>query len=104
LGADAFFFTSLSDSAPTSPDLITDFHWSEGDYINLSRIDANSALAGDQAFSFVNSFTKQAGQATLAYDAATNITTFSADVNGDGVTDFALQITGQQDTSHGWIL
>ena len=61
-------------------------------------------LAGDQAFSFVNSFTKQAGQATLSYNAASNTSTFSADVDGDGVADFVLQVTGQQDTSHGWVL
>ena len=103
-GADGFFFTALSDSTSAAPDKITDFSWADGDYINLSQIDANSALAGDQAFSFVNSFTKQAGQATLTYDAASNTSTFSADVDGDGVADFVLQVTGQQDTGHGWVL
>jgi serralysin len=103
-GADAFFFTALTDSTSAAIDKITDFNWADGDYIELSRIDANTALAGDQAFSFVNSFTKQAGQATLTYDAASNTSTFSADVDGDGVADFVLQITGQQDTSHGWVL
>ena len=103
-GADGFFFTALTDSTSAAPDKITDFSWADGDYINLSQIDANSALAGDQAFSFVNSFTKQAGQATLTYDAASNTSTFSADVDGDGIADFVLQVTGQQDTSHGWVL
>jgi Ca2+-binding RTX toxin-like protein len=100
----AFFFTALSDSTSAAIDKITDFSWADGDYIDLSRIDANSALTGDQAFSFVNSFTKQAGQATLSYDAASNTSTFSADVDGDGVADFVLQVSGQQDTSHGWVL
>jgi len=103
-GADAFFFTALTDSTAAAPDKITDFSWADGDYINLSQIDANTTTAGDQAFSFVNSFTKQAGQATLTYDAASNTSTFSADVDGDGVADFVLQINGQQDTSHGWVL
>ena len=103
-GADAFFFTALTDSTAAAPDKITDFSWADGDYINLSQIDANTSLAGDQAFSFVNSFTKQAGQATLTYDAASNTSTFSADVDGDGVADFVLQVSGQQDTSHGWVL
>ena len=103
-GADRFIFTAASDSTSAATDRITDFSWADGDYIDLSAIDANSALAGDQAFSFVTAFSKQAGQATLTYDAATNTTTFSGDVNGDGVADFVLQITGQQDTTHGWML
>ena len=103
-GADAFIFTALADSTLAAPDLITDFNRADGDYIDLSRIDANSTLAGDQAFSFVTAFSKQAGQATLAYDATTKITTFSADVNGDGVADFVLQIAGQQDATLGWVL
>ena len=103
-GADAFFFTALSDSTSAAADRITDFRSADGDYIDLSRIDANTGVAGDQAFSFVNSFTKQAGQATLTYEAASNTSTFSADVDGDGVADFVLQITGQQSTSQGWVL
>ena len=102
--AATFFFTALTDSTSAAPDKITDFSWADGDYINLFQIDANTSLAGDQAFSFVNSFTKQAGQATLSYDSASNISTFSADVDGDGVADFVLQVSGQQDTSNGWVL
>jgi hypothetical protein len=48
----------------------------------------------------VNSFSKQARQATLTYDAVSNTTTFRADVDGDGVADFVLQINGQQDQSN----
>jgi Ca2+-binding RTX toxin-like protein len=103
-GADAFIFTALTDSAVATPDLITDFMRADGDYIDLSALDANSTLAGDQAFSFVTAFSKQAGQATLSYNATTKTTTFSADVNGDGVADFVLQIAGQHDTALGWML
>ena len=103
-GADAFFFTALTDSTSAASDKITDFNLSQGDYIELSRIDANTTLAGDQACSFVSSFTKQAGQATLTYDAASNTSTFRADVDGDGIADFVLQINGQQNTSQGWVL
>ncbi|MEY4248806.1 MAG: hypothetical protein RJA87_439 [Pseudomonadota bacterium] len=103
-GADAFIFTALTDSTLAAPDLITDFTRADGDYIDLSRIDANSTLAGDQAFSFVTAFSKQAGQATLSYNATTKTTTFSADVNGDGVADFVLQIAGQHDTALGWMI
>lgn len=103
-GADAFIFTALTDSSMAALDLITDFNWADGDTIDLSRIDANSALAGDQAFGFVTAFSKQAGQATLSYNATTNTTSFSGDVNGDGVADFVLQISGKQDVGIGWML
>ena len=103
-GADAFFFMAANESTAAARDRITDFSWADGDYIDLSRIDANTSVAGDQAFNFVNSFSKQAGQATLTYDAASKTSTFSADVDGDGVADFVLQINGQQNTSHGWVL
>jgi len=103
-GADAFFFTALTDSTSAAPDKITDFSWADGDYISLSQIDANTTLAGDQAFSFVNSFTKQAGQATLTYDAASDTSTFRADVDGDGIADFVLEIYGRHDTGQGWVL
>jgi Ca2+-binding RTX toxin-like protein len=104
LGGDIFIFTVVSDSISAAMDRIADFSWASGDYIDLTRIDANSALAGDQAFSFVTAFSKQAGQATLTYNAWNDTTTFRGDVNGDGVADFVLQINGQQDTSHGWVL
>jgi Ca2+-binding RTX toxin-like protein len=103
-GADAFFFMAANESTAAARDRITDFNWADGDYIDLSRIDANTTVAGDQAFSFVNSFSKQAGQATLTYDAASNTSTFSADVDGDGIADFVLQVNGQQNTGQGWVL
>ena len=88
----------------------------DGDVIDLSGIDANSLLAGDQAFSFVGKFTKAAGQATLAYSVAKNVTTLSVDINGDGKADYAIAITGNHtattgnlytggaDTDGGWVL
>jgi hypothetical protein len=40
----------------------------------------------------------------LRYDAASNTTSFRGDVNGDGVADFELLLTGQVSTTEGWLL
>jgi serralysin len=87
-----------------------------GDRIDLSGIDANALVAGDQAFSFVAKFTKAAGQAVLVFNATKNTTTLLVDVDGDGKADFTLiangnltgttgnLYTGGGDTDGGWIL
>ncbi|MEH1839672.1 MAG: hypothetical protein V7L20_13080 [Nostoc sp.] len=57
LGNDIFKFNSVSDSPPgLSRDVITDFVGNgnlPGDQIDLSSIDANSTIAGKQAFTFI---------------------------------------------------
>ena len=55
-GADVFVFTAVTDSAPSERDLITDFQRG-ADKIDLSAIDANLGMAGDQAFSFIGNGT-----------------------------------------------
>jgi VCBS repeat-containing protein len=97
-GQDTFRFTSTADSPRASGflsflgrDTILDFNANNGpnhDIIDLSGIDANTNVAGDQAFTFIGNgaFTRVAGQ--LRY--ANNI--LSGDVNGDGVADFEIQI------------
>jgi len=102
-GDDTFVYNALSDSAPSSHDRITDFD-SAHDHIDLSAIDANTGLAGDQAFAFVGAFDHHAGQAVLSFDAAHNQTTLTLDVNGDAVADFALLITGHPLAGSGFIL
>jgi Ca2+-binding RTX toxin-like protein len=93
-GADRFVFTGLGESPAASPDRIADFRADLGDIIDLSAIDANSGAAGDQAFAFVTTFSNQAGQAVLTYDAGANVSTLSLDMNGDGVADFSLLVDG----------
>ncbi len=75
-------------------DLITDFSHAQGDRIDLSAIDANTGVAGNQAFSFIGTglYTGVAGQ--LRYAAAGGVTTIAGDVNGDGASDFHIQLTG----------
>jgi len=99
-GVDTFRFLALSDSTPAAMDRITDYV--AGEVIDLSALDANSQLAGDQAFKLVSSFSHAAGQLMLSY--ADGVTTVLADVNGDAAADFAFQINGKLASTSGWIL
>ncbi|MCC5624375.1 hypothetical protein [Nostoc sp. CHAB 5715] len=58
-GNDVFQFDSVSDSQPgLSRDIIKDFVGNgifAGDLIDLSRIDANTNIVGDQAFTYIGS-------------------------------------------------
>jgi len=51
-GADLFDFRSIGQVRGDGTEIITDFTRSQGDKIDLSAIDANSTLEGDQAFTF----------------------------------------------------
>ena len=63
--------------------------------IDLSAIDANTVLAGNQAFSFIGSglYTGVAGQLRFAVTSP-GVTTIAGDVNGDGVSDFHISLSG----------
>jgi serralysin len=100
-GRDRFAFSGL-DLEPGGFDRITDFTAGE-DLIDLSRIDARAGTPEDDAFVIVGQFGNVAGEAVLSYDAGLNLTTFRADVNGDGVADFELLINGQTPVE-GWVL
>ncbi|WP_342238470.1 calcium-binding protein, partial [Inquilinus sp. OTU3971] len=95
-GADRFQFTAVGDSVVgANADRITDFSHAQADKIDLAGIDANTAVAGDQAFSFIGSgaFTHHAGELRAAVTGP-GVTTIAGDLNGDGVSDFHIQLTG----------
>jgi Ca2+-binding RTX toxin-like protein len=54
-GADRFVWNATSDTGVTiaTADLITDFNPAQGDKIDLSNVDANILVAGNQAFTFI---------------------------------------------------
>ena len=94
-GADSFVFASgESSKLHASADRITDFSHAQGDTIDLAAIDANSALAGNQAFTFIGAgaFGKVAGQLHAVLDGGN--TYVEGDVNGDGLADFAIRLDG----------
>ena len=114
-GADTFVITGesitpASGGQPLQIDFILDATFADGDRVDLSAIDANSGLAGDQAFVFVDGFTREAGQAVLFYTASQDTTTLRLDVDGDGRADYQMVLTGQiaaevaTGPGGGWIL
>lgn len=96
LGADVFKYTSLKDSGitTTTRDTITDFTHSEKDKIDLSSIDANEKLAGDQAFKFIGSsaFSKTDATGQLRFDSKTSILYGSTDK--DSAAEFSIKLNG----------
>jgi len=104
-GGDRFVYQAATDSRPGgSADRILDF--AAGDVLDLSAIDANASTTGtNDAFARVASFSGVAGQFTLAFAAATNITTLLADTDGNGAADFSILFTGDVTALTGtWVL
>ena len=93
-GVDTFVWNALNESKLHTPDRVTDLQSS--DIIDLSRIDADSNMAGTQHFVRVGAFTQTAGQLTMTYSAATGLTTLAVDVNGDGAADIRVLFDGNQ--------
>lgn len=97
--ADIFRWASVNDSrAGTARDVVTDFLRGT-DILDLAGIDANTQVSGNQAFAFLGSaqFTGAAGQlrAEIFTRAdGTGMTLLQADVNGDRVADFEVQLNG----------
>ena len=96
LGADHFTFDDgdLSGKGLKTADVITDFHHSEGDLIDLSAMDADTVTAGDQGFTFIgtDAFSHTAGE--LHLDISGSKMLLSGDTNGDGLADFAITLAG----------
>ncbi len=98
LGADEFVFTSASDigTTLTATDRVIDFSRDQGDRIDLSAIDANTANGAgtNEAFNFIGSaaFSNVAGQ--LRSEVISGNTYLMADTDGDGVADLWLRLDG----------
>jgi Ca2+-binding RTX toxin-like protein len=102
-GADRVIYTAVNESTLAARDLIRDM--TASDILDLAAIDANTGLAGDQAFVLAGALTGVAGQYTLAYNGGTNETLLQADTNGDGVADLAIAFTGNvTGMAGGWVL
>ena len=92
-GADHFVYLSLTDSTNAAPDTITDFFTSDVDRIDLSGIDANAALAGDQAF-HLGGGGGHAGDIVATYDAGNGRTVLQLYVDNDASVDATIWVTG----------
>ena len=100
-GADTFVFTALNQSGITaaSRDVITDFV-NGTDRIDLSGIDAKTTVIGNDAFTFIGNGVfaggGAAGAGQLRYSFAGTDTIVEGDVDGDGLADFQIQLTGNR--------
>lgn len=95
--SDRFDYNTISDSrAGGEFDTITDFV-SGTDKIDLSDIDANVLIAGNQQFRFIGSTdfgtrsAIDAGQVNV-FTPVTGIFIVSADIHGDGIADFSIVV------------
>lgn len=69
---------------------ILDFSTARGDKIDVSKIDANNKLVGNQAFSFIGdqAFHNTAGELRFSQRL------LQGDLNGDGKADFEIKLVG----------
>jgi len=92
--ADTFIFTKAAESnmSGTGRDTILDFSHAQRDKLGLSLIDAVAGVAGNQAFDFIGTaaFSHHAGE--LRYTAVNGNVYVYGDINGDGATDFSVQL------------
>ena len=93
-GADRFAFrVGDLDADPARSDMIADFSRADGDKIDLSAFDTDPSTSKRTAFSFIGTtaFSKRAGELRLGASSAGQMV--YGDLNGDGVTDFALTVS-----------
>jgi len=73
------------------------------DWLDLSAIDANTTVAGNQGFDFADTYEnrdaafgvfRQAGRLAAWRDGDTTVV--GGDVDGDGDTDFEIEIVGRR--------
>lgn len=96
-GADRFRYVNDNDSGQGTVyrDSISDFSTAQGDKIDLSPIDANPVLSGNQAFKFLTTdFTGSAGQVRFYFDSEAGLGIVEADINGDAVADIEIALVG----------
>ena len=91
--SDTFVFNDVTESAVGARDMVADFV-SGSDFVDLQTIDADTVAVGDQAFTFINNaaFSGTAGELRAVTDGTNGIV--RGDVDGDGVADFAIFLTG----------
>jgi serralysin len=84
-----------SPPGPALRDTITDFFKGQ-DIIDLSALDANQNIPGNQAFTFLGEtriFTA-AGQVIFNFNEENQTTVLNVELNGDGIADFQIGLLG----------
>ena len=93
-GADTYVATNINESGNTiaTADVISG--WGNTDVIDLSGIDANSNLAGNQAFAFVAANTPVTVNNSITWTESGGNTTVSVDTNGAAGAEMMFVLTG----------
>jgi Ca2+-binding RTX toxin-like protein len=90
-GADIFVYSAVGESTVAAMDTIVDFTRFQSDKLDVSRIDANVALEGNQAFTFI-------GSAAFGADATGQLRyeggIVYGSVDADADAEFAIALTG----------
>ena len=96
LGSDTFVYRDVSDAvdAPEGQEEeILDLE--NRDTIDLSGVDANANVSGNQAFTIVDAFTGQAGELIIVFEVDEDETYIRGDVNGDSQIDLQIELEGR---------
>jgi len=102
-GADTFVYKALSDSQAGAADLIQDL--TSLDRIDLSAIDANDLLSGNQAFVRMDGAFTTAGQLRLVLDGGN--TRLELNTDGDANAEMVILLAGNHTAAtaeDGWLL
>lgn len=91
-GADVFIFMGRFDSTTTGHDFLDDFSSWQNDKIDLTGMDADLTQSGNQDFLYLGTraFSSEAGE--LRWVRTASATYVQADLDGDKMADFAIQI------------
>jgi Ca2+-binding RTX toxin-like protein len=93
LGKDTFVFASANDSNDRlGIDTIFDFSRVSGDRIDLTRIDADATVSGNQAFTYIGSKAFSGTSGELRVEKLASDTYVYGDTNGDGAADFKVHL------------
>lgn len=92
-GADRFIFVTANDSTLAQLDNITDFERGI-DRLDLSTIDADPDIGGNQAFAFLGASGFTGAGSEVRYEQVGHRTIVSADLDGDLLADFVVQLNG----------
>jgi Ca2+-binding RTX toxin-like protein len=95
IGADIFKFNAVNETASIkkNADVIVDFKTSENDKIDLSAIDANSTLIGNQSFKFIKGNQFDASVIGQVYFNSTDQTLYGT-TREDMKPEFAIYLAG----------
>jgi Ca2+-binding RTX toxin-like protein len=101
--ADKFVWNSTAESglAASEADRITDFNRSEGDRIDVSAIDANETIAGNQAFTFAGIGNNPAAGQIVYFTSATD-TYILLGTDADTIQEMTIRLTGVYTVDATW--